>query len=414
MSQQIEDLQSTAISTISSETVSFVTQAGAADAGEIAGVVVYGQLANNRILNLLGNQMGSKAGTGIASSIVFTTDVMDSTLEIQWNNSGNDMNAQIAAMITTVNAGANGAWACHYPSGLLIIKKKTAGTTQAITSYKVSRISAVLQAGDIEIGAVELKNGASDLRAVINPANTARSASDNVVLVQTIDAAGVVGGGGSSIGGGNGIYSNVQGDFTATANSGAKTITLSAYASAVLSAAITTLNWGNAIIRRISSAGVTDTLPMTNVAFSANVLTLSGMAANFAAGDTVAVFVPGPDKGFDEANDQTKTSLNTLISGENQGKNRLMMTRPGVGTRITTATTTTPVSGTGILAKIIVEAVLTGTVTAYDNTAASGTIMTILPIGTPAGVYAFDSTFSTGCTIVTSAADRIVVVTDLN
>lgn len=194
MKLQIDELQSTAITTISSETVSFVTQAGVADAGEIAGVVVYGQLANNKVLNLLGNQMGSKAGTGIASSIVFTTGVMDSTLEIQWDHSGNDMNAQIAAMITAVNAGANGAWACYYPSGLLIVKKKTAGTTQAITSYKVRVSTATLATGDIEIGAVELKNGASDLRAIINAANTARTATDNVLLVQTIGPGGEVSG----------------------------------------------------------------------------------------------------------------------------------------------------------------------------------------------------------------------------
>ena len=69
---------------------------------------------------------------------------------------------------------------------------------------------------------------------------------------------------------------------------------------------------------------------------------------------------------------------------------------------------------TRILAKIIVEVALTGTVTVYDNTAAAGTILTILPIGTVAGVYSFDSSFATGCTVVTSAADRVVVVTDLN
>lgn len=108
------------------------------------------------------------------------------------------------------------------------------------------------------------------------------------------------------------------------------------------------------------------------------------------------------------------SNLNTLLSGENQGKNRLMTTRPGTSTRITTATTTTPVSGTGILAKIIVEVALTGTVTVYDNTAASGTVLAILPIGTVAGVYMFDSKFTTGLTLVTSAADRIIVVADDN
>ncbi len=53
-----------------------------------------------------------------------------------------------------------------------------------------------LATGDIEIGAVELKDGATDNRGVINAANTARAATDKVLLVQTIDATGRVGSGG--------------------------------------------------------------------------------------------------------------------------------------------------------------------------------------------------------------------------
>jgi hypothetical protein len=50
----------------------------------------------------------------------------------------------------------------------------------------------VKMSGDIELGAVELKDGASDARAVINAANTARAASTVVVAVQGVDAAGAV------------------------------------------------------------------------------------------------------------------------------------------------------------------------------------------------------------------------------
>lgn len=63
------------------------------------------------------------------------------------------------------------------------------GNTDAVT----------LTTGDLEIGAVELKNGASDLRAIINPANTARAATDNVLLVQTLDASGNVGSSSSAV-----------------------------------------------------------------------------------------------------------------------------------------------------------------------------------------------------------------------
>lgn len=54
------------------------------------------------------------------------------------------------------------------------------------------RTTAILETGDIEIGAVELKNGATDDRALISDANTARAATDHVLAVQVLDAAGAV------------------------------------------------------------------------------------------------------------------------------------------------------------------------------------------------------------------------------
>ena len=52
--------------------------------------------------------------------------------------------------------------------------------------------SVVLQAGDIEIGAVELKDSATDSRASIEAANTARTTATKVVATQNVDAAGKV------------------------------------------------------------------------------------------------------------------------------------------------------------------------------------------------------------------------------
>lgn len=52
-----------------------------------------------------------------------------------------------------------------------------------------------LETADIEIGAVELKNATTDDRALIGDANTGRNATDHVLLVQAIDAAGGVVGG---------------------------------------------------------------------------------------------------------------------------------------------------------------------------------------------------------------------------
>lgn len=73
------------------------------------------------------------------------------------------------------------------------------GLSQEGESSSAAATSVTLEATDIEIGAVELKNGEDDGRAIINDANTARVATDNVLLVQAIDATGAVVSGGSSV-----------------------------------------------------------------------------------------------------------------------------------------------------------------------------------------------------------------------
>lgn len=115
---------------------------------------------------------------------------------------------------------------------------------------------------------------------------------------------------------GNLNWSNVYGDFTATANAATKTVTLSAFASTLASAALVTENFANAFIRRVSSAGVVDTLPMTTVAYvnATGVLTIDSMVAVFDAGDTVAVFIPCNDKGYEEANDLLMTHVKPIAT----------------------------------------------------------------------------------------------------
>jgi hypothetical protein len=49
-----------------------------------------------------------------------------------------------------------------------------------------------LSAGDIEVGSVELKDSAADVRAEISDANTARTTASHVLSVQHVDAAGNV------------------------------------------------------------------------------------------------------------------------------------------------------------------------------------------------------------------------------
>lgn len=79
------------------------------------------------------------------------------------------------------------------------------------------------------------------------------------------------------------------------------------------------------------------------------------------------------------------------------------------------AATNAVATGAGTLKRIIVnKAVASGVITIYDNTAASGTkIGTITHPGTLLKnqyFLDFDVKFSTGLTVVTSAADDITVV----
>jgi hypothetical protein len=82
---------------------------------------------------------------------------------------------------------------------------------------------------------------------------------------------------------------------------------------------------------------------------------------------------------------------------------------PGNYQNITTATTTTVESGPGIFRRLIIGTTAAGTITIYDNTAASGTKIATLKASIAEGVYVFDCRFSIGLTIVTGAASDCTV-----
>lgn len=83
---------------------------------------------------------------------------------------------------------------------------------------------------------------------------------------------------------------------------------------------------------------------------------------------------------------------------------------PYSSTYISTATTTTPKSTKGVLRQILITEAAAGTITIYDNTAASGTILAVFKASTSEGMYRFDVRFGTGLTIVTAAASKVTVI----
>ena len=77
---------------------------------------------------------------------------------------------------------------------------------------------------------------------------------------------------------------------------------------------------------------------------------------------------------------------------------------------ISSATTTVVSTGPGVLHGITINTTAAGTITVYDNTAASGTkIATIAASPTIGVVFLYDVRFRTGLTIVTAAATDCTV-----
>lgn len=102
--------------------------------------------------------------------------------------------------------------------------------------------------------------------------------------------------------------------------------------------------------------------------------------------------------------------LASLIAGENQTLNRMMVTQNGNYTYISTATTTTVKSGSGVLLSIIITESVASTIIVYDNTAGSGTIIASFVASAGVNAYPINAGFSTGCTIVTAGASKLTAV----
>lgn len=149
-----QSLSAYVLETVSSETLSFLTSAGAADGGQAAGVIVYGKLAKGPIMNKIGDRVGEyNPASSLSSSLVFTTGVLDSALQVGFCYVGN-LDQRLSVTAIEVNKGANGTWALDYQTGLIVVKKKSNATTQAITSYIVAALDIAATSGSVDLTAV--------------------------------------------------------------------------------------------------------------------------------------------------------------------------------------------------------------------------------------------------------------------
>lgn len=109
-------------------------------------------------------------------------------------------------------------------------------------------------------------------------------------------------------------------------------------------------------------------------------------------------------------------SISSQLAGEDVARDRIKTIVSHSFLNITTATTTTVKSGSGHVARIVInKAVAAATITVYDNTAASGTKLGTVTFGAallsdPPLVMELGCDFATGLTIVTSGATDLTVV----
>jgi hypothetical protein len=114
-----------------------------------------------------------------------------------------------------------------------------------------------------------------------------------------------------------------------------------------------------------------------------------------------------------DANGCVWVNLNTLLAGEDLTTNRLLTENRYVFATITASGTNTIKSGPGFLHRVLLLGGTAGAITAYDNTAGSGTAIwptTTLSTVSPPVSLEFNCTFSTGLTIVTGTAMIVVLI----
>lgn len=201
--------------------------------------------------------------------------------------------------------------------------------------------------GDIEIGAVEIKNGTTDDRAVVGTAG-ADAVSNTQNQLET----------NARISGFNGTtWDRIRTAITTATST--FTGVLNVFGLGKYNASAPTLTDGQAVIHQL------------------------------------------------DVNGNLKTTLATTLAGEDITNDVLKTEQRFSSSYISTATTTTIKSGAGFLHTVTVNGGTAGTIIGYDNTAASGTVIFSFDTTNALATYIFNVTFSVGLTIITSAATKV-------
>jgi len=284
----VADLNRTsAVTSKTAETVAlyyFVGTTLTADAGQLAGVNVIGKLANNNVLNDLGDLIANKDNTSLSfTSTALTSEVAFpfSALETYKDNDDRD---RLDAIVTGFS---NGQYCVDYRRGVIYGKKTSAQTSLTATAYKVPDADVTLT-GDINVDTT------------------------------SIDTSGYIG-----------KASGTNADFT-TAYASGTTITLSNFPVDVTAFVADDIV---SVVQVATGGAVTKTYTRDDATMSitANVLTVTG--ATFTNSDTFVIYTNVPNT-RDINVDSSSVSTSGYV-GKKSGTNADFTTAYTAGTTIT-------------------------------------------------------------------------------
>lgn len=285
------------------------------DAGQAAGTVVVGAFAFRNIYDSIGSKIGSKNDNSLSFTCLAFTEEVEFDY-IKFEQSELATGTGMAAVIT--DGFSNGQYCVDYKRGIIYGKKATTATSMTSVGYKTVSTSASLEVGDIEIGAVELKDRSTDNRAEISSSGnlstlskgtynaTEPTLSDGDESSLQLNENGelkVTGGAGASSVSAEYISPS---DFTATYTS-ASTITLSGVPVTITDSSqiayikqVKTDNTSNTFVN-----GAND----ITLAYSAGVITVyekGVVITSLASGDVYEIGVNGTKKAYDLSTDADK------------------------------------------------------------------------------------------------------------
>lgn len=152
----------------SSETVQlyyYNSETLTSDAGQAAGVNVVGKLAYSPILDGIGSKVANKGNSSLSfTCLAFTTEKEFPYVALEQSLEGTGT----GLLDLVCSKFSEGDYCVDYRTGTIYGKKATTASTMTSTGYKRPSSTSTVEVGDIEIGAVELKDGASDNRASID------------------------------------------------------------------------------------------------------------------------------------------------------------------------------------------------------------------------------------------------------